>query len=109
MLAQILIFIFARAIEVKVANYSRCFAFRGFLNKDIDAYTLHDIKDILVFATIRASLFLTGITVQIKDVYLIKDAHQFRPHLAMDKTINEGVIGDICHNTFAITFYVVLR
>ena len=39
------------------------FVFLASLNKQVDADTLHNIKDILILATIWASLFLLTITV----------------------------------------------
>ena len=42
------------------------------LHKDADTNTLHNIKDIFVFPTIRCLFHLSRITMQIQNIYLIK-------------------------------------
>ena len=84
------------------------FFFRQF-DEDIDAYSLHDIEDILIFAAIRSGFFLAGIAVQVEDINLVEDTHQFATHLPMDKSVNKTIVADICHYAFAITLHIMLR
>ena len=44
-------------------------------NEDIYAYSLHDIKYILIFPSIGCRFFFPCVAMQIKDVYFVKDAH----------------------------------
>ena len=81
--------------------------FRQF-DEDIDAYALHNIKDILIFAAIRSGFFLTRVAVQVEDINLVEDMHQFSAHLPMDKSVNKTIVADICHYAFAITLHIML-
>ena len=79
-----------------------------FLNKNVYAYALHDIKDIFVFATIKSRFFFSCISMQIKNVDFIKSFHQRFTHLPMDDSIYKAIIWNICKNSFAVLFHIIM-
>ena len=69
-------------------------------HEDINTYTLHNIKHILIFGAIKSGFFLAAVAVQVKNVDFIESSHQFFAHLAVDDAIEEGVVADECQYTF---------
>ena len=78
------------------------------LYKDVDADTLHNVKYIFIFGTIWRCLFLTTVTMQVKNIDFVKCTHQLLPYLTMYNSINKTVIADIGQNTRVILLNKVL-
>ena len=68
--------------------------FSRLLNKYGDRYPLLYVKDILVWATIKRSLFLLGIPMKIKQVNARECLHEAQAHSSKGRTVEITVIGN---------------
>ena len=64
-------------------------------DKDVNANSLHNVKDIFVFTSIRSNLLFTTIPMKVENENLIEYLHQGQSHLSMCDTVNETIVADI--------------
>jgi len=69
--------------------------------KQGDSHSLPDVKDIFVFRSIRAFLFLEAVAVEIEDIYLVEAFHERLAHTSERGIIQITVIGDKPQNAFS--------
>ena len=76
--------------------------------KNIDADTLHNIKHVLIFASIRRRFFFTTIAMQVKNINLVKGAHQLLTDLTMYYSIDKTIVANIGQNAWVVLLNIVL-
>src|SRR6266849_3424766 len=82
-------------------NYCPLFFYLWTFDEDANSHALLNIKDILVFCTIRRAFLLFAVSMQIKHINVIKTLHQTLAHPSKGGIIQVAMISDESENPMA--------